>query len=241
MKWKQALFKGKTVWAGVTEDGAVFSSGGRTPIRYSERSGAKIYRAGSSGLRLQDGEAVELPSGVSPDAPKPSKKSSGLGSAKTRTEAQRKRAVEVASELVSSFSPTSVVCFTDGSCRGNPGPSGLGVVVKLPDGRVLTRSEFLGKGTNNIAELSALGVAIDTVVAAGVDDSVRVEILTDSKYAHGLLTQGWKAKANRELIESIREKVRNRGNIRFHWVAGHAGIPENEQADELANQAILNR
>ena len=49
---------------------------------------------------------------------------------------------------------------------------------------------------------------------------------------------GWKAKSNRELIMNIKQRMRNRGNIRLHWVAGHAGISQNERADELAVLAI---
>jgi ribonuclease HI len=241
MAWKHAMFKGKKVWAQVDESGEMLSAGGRTPIRYSPAAGAKIYKASSSNLKAVDGAVSELPDGA--DAPKgggrSSRASSGLGSAKTRTASQRVRAVQVAKDLVEGFPSESIVFFTDGSCRGNPGPAGSGVVMRLPSGEIRTRSEYLGTGTNNVAELTAISIAMDML-----EDTVEegpVQILTDSKYSHGVLALNWKAKANAELIKSIRRQLREHGNVHLHWVAGHAGIPENEQADELANMAIRGR
>ena len=88
----------------------------------------------------------------------PSKKStgSGYGSAGKRTQAQAAAARESAARLLQSFDPTSAVCFTDGACKGNPGPAGAGAVAKFPDGSVQERFEALGVATNNVGELSAI-------------------------------------------------------------------------------------
>mgnify|MGYP000108709904 CR=1 FL=1 len=65
-----------------------------------------------------------------------------------------------------------------------------------------------------------------------------VVVHTDSRYAWGLLTQGWKAKQNQELVEEIREVMMQFSNLRFVKVKGHAGHPENERADRLAVAAV---
>jgi ribonuclease HI len=180
---------------------------------------------------------VELPRGVSADAPKPKAGSSGFGSAGTRTKEQAAGAKAAAGELVASFAPDAPVCFTDGACQGNPGPCGAGAVVRLPDGRILERSKALGIGTNNVGELSAVGLALDLLDEAGVPRDLQVELLSDSKYARGVLAQGWKAKANVELIQALKKRLADR-KVRIHWVAGHVGIAENERADELANEGV---
>jgi ribonuclease HI len=130
----------------------------------------------------------------------------------------------------------AVVVYADGACSGNPGPAGLGVVVIDGPSRI-ERSEYLGRGTNNVAELTAVMRALEAVP----DRSRPVAIHTDSQYAIGVLSLGWKAKKNRELIEQIRQMLRERPDVRFVHVRGHSGIPLNERADELARQAITER
>lgn len=129
----------------------------------------------------------------------------------------------------------AVVVYTDGACTGNPGPMGIGVVL-LDDGKREEISEYLGHGTNNIAELTAIERALDLVGEAGRDRAVVVH--SDSSYSIGLLTAGWKAKANVELVERLRQKARQFRRLRFVKVAGHAGVPENERCDELARAAV---
>ena len=136
----------------------------------------------------------------------------------------------------SDIRPTSeaVQLWTDGACTGNPGPAGAGVLYRYGDDeRVL--SEYLGEGTNNIAELTAILRGLEMVS----DVSLPVDIMTDSSYCIGLLTKGWKAKANQELVARLRQKLVAFSDVRFIKVKGHAGIPENERADELAREAIV--
>ena len=238
MKWVEVDFKGKTVWAQVHATGNLVVEGGRVPIRYSDKAGAKVYRAGQANLLRGNSEPVALPDGVSADA-NPSKKaaSSGFGSAGKRTQAQAAAAKASARALVDGFDARAAVAFTDGACKGNPGPAGSGAVVKLPDGTVLERSLALGIATNNVGELSAIGLALDLLDEAGWPMADRTEICTDSKYTYGLLELGWKAKSNTELVGDLRARLEGR-RVRIHWVAGHVGIPENERADELANEGV---
>jgi ribonuclease HI len=239
MPWIRATFNENQVWVEIDETGRLRAEGGRVAMRYSDSAGAKIYRAGASRVtRMPDAQAEELPAGTSADAPKPARKgASGFGSAGTRTKEQAAGALAAASDLVASFAKDAVLCFTDGACQGNPGPCGAGAVVRLPDGRHLERSKALGIGTNNVGELSAVGLALDLLDEADVRPDVQVELMTDSKYTNGVLALGWKAKANLELITALRARLKKRP-VRIHWVAGHVGIPENERADELANEGV---
>ena len=98
-------------------------------------------------------------------------------------------------------------------------------------------SEYLGPGTNNIAELTAVLRGLDMV-----SDTARpVRVYTDSKYSIGVLSMNWKAKANVDLIGEIKDRIRAFRDVQFVKVAGHAGIPENERCDQLARNAITGR
>jgi len=240
MFWTRMKLRQQKVWAECDEEGALIQNGGRVSIRYSADENARVYQASARNLAPIAGEQERrsFPQGEVV-APSSSSRGQGLGSAKSRTEAQRERAVEVASELIASFPEESFLLFTDGSCQGNPGPAGVGVFLKSPEGELVEHRRFLGRATNNIAELSAILDAIE-LVEQRLEGEIwpPVKIMTDSQYARGVLTQNWKAKANKELVMSLREKLRMYPSISIHWVAGHAGIDENEQADRLANEAL---
>jgi ribonuclease HI len=134
--------------------------------------------------------------------------------------------------------PAAIVVYTDGACSGNPGPMGIGVVI-MDGGARKEISEFLGVGTNNIAELTAIERALDAIGERGDGAAERpVVVHADSSYAIGLLSLGWKAKANTELVERIRRKAARFPKLRFVKVEGHAGVAENERCDELARDAI---
>lgn len=242
MAWQRATFKGKQVWVEIDADGSPAATGGRVPMRYSDRSGAKVYRAGVSNVVLDsDAAPVALDEGVSADDKKAggrAKKGRGFGSAGSRTEGQKKAAAEAARELLAELGDDVVIAYTDGGCRGNPGPAGSGVVLQLIDGRRAEASLALGRATNNIAELTAIQVALELLDEAEVPPETRVAVLTDSGYSHGVLVRGWKAKANAELILGLRERLKSRPGVEIHWVAGHVGVAGNERADALANVGV---
>jgi ribonuclease HI len=123
--------------------------------------------------------------------------------------------------------------FTDGASSGNPGPSGIGVVLRFGK-HEKEISEYIGVTTNNIAELKA----IQTGLSALRNRNLPVRILTDSRYAYGVLVLGWKARANNELVESIKKTMNKFKDLEIVKVKGHAGDEGNERADFLATSAI---
>lgn len=133
-----------------------------------------------------------------------------------------------------------VIIYTDGSSRGNPGPGGYGVVLKYGKHRK-ELSEGYRKTTNNRMELLAVIKGLEALTRDGLD----VTIYSDSKYVIDSVTKGWlwgwikkdfKDKKNRDLWKRFIPAY-NRHKVKFKWVKGHAGIPENERCDLLAVQS----
>jgi len=122
--------------------------------------------------------------------------------------------------------------YADGSCHGNPGPAGCGVVLICGTSKKEI-SKDIGFATNNIAEISAVVLGIE---ALHRPKRCNVTLYTDSQYVEGLLVKGWKAKANTGLVEHTRSLVAKLQFLRVVKVIGHNGNKFNERADELANQ-----
>ncbi len=119
----------------------------------------------------------------------------------------------------------------------------MGIGVVFIDGAQRREvGDYLGIGTNNIAELTAIERGLDLAApAVDKDPSRRVRIYSDSAYSIGLLEKNWKAKANQELVARLRRRLTAFPRVEFVKVAGHAGVPENERCDELARRAITRR
>ena len=208
-------FKGQVVWVRADDAGRpVLDGDGRAEMKYRE-SDAKSYRPYPTNLLPDDSP----PAGAAPAESEP---------------APKKRATRA--KPTSSSGPALEI-WTDGACSGNPGPMGIGVVV-IDGPQRKEKGEYLGVGTNNIAELTAIARGVDMAGAAA--DSHRLRVYTDSSYAIGVLSKGWKAKANQELIAKIKRRLAPL-NIEFVKVSGHAGVPENVRCDELARGAITGR
>lgn len=137
-----------------------------------------------------------------------------------------------------------VEIFTDGACRGNPGPGGWGALLRYGD---VEREIFGGDPdtTNNRMELQA---AIEGLKA--LSSRCRVTLTTDSVYVkngittwlHGWKKKGWKTAArkpvkNVDLWQALDEQ-NQRHNVEWLWIKGHSGHRENEMADQLANRGI---
>lgn len=140
--------------------------------------------------------------------------------------------------------PPKILIYSDGACSGNPGPGGWGAVLisgkhrkEISGGEVLT--------TNNRMELLAAISALEALKKRS-----EVALYTDSAYVkngitgwvHGWKKNGWrtadkKPVKNVELWQAL-DALRNKHDVEWHWLKGHAGHPENERADELARQAM---
>jgi len=127
--------------------------------------------------------------------------------------------------------------FTDGASSGNPGPGGYGVILRSGQ-HYKELSEGFRKTTNNRMELLAVIKGLEAIKLPKQD----VTIFSDSKYVidaiekrwvHGWVTKGFKGKKNKDLWLRYVE-ISKIHNIKFNWVRGHNGHPENERCDELA-------
>lgn len=127
-----------------------------------------------------------------------------------------------------------IIVFTDGASRGNPGPSGIGIVLTI-NGKKKKYKKYIGNGTNNIAELNAVKEAISLLLPFR---DRKIVIYTDSSYVIGVLTKNWKLKANKELITEIKQKLALFFDLELKKVEAHLGIGDNETAHQLANEAI---
>lgn len=139
-----------------------------------------------------------------------------------------------------------VLIFTDGACRGNPGPGGWGALLRFgKHEKILSGAE--DHTTNNRMELMGAIQAL-----AALSEPCRIELYTDSKYVqqgisewiHGWKKRNWQ-KADKSAVKNAdlwrqldQETLRH--EISWHWVKGHSGHPENDLVDSIANQAIDN-
>ncbi len=207
-------FKGEQVWVRADESGRpLLDAEGRAEMKYRETD-TKSYRP--------------APVNLIPDG-------GGSASRPVEATARRRPAAESAKKTAPTPRGGAVEIWTDGACSGNPGPMGIGVVV-IDGAARREKGEYLGVGTNNIAELTAIERGIDLVG----DTGRRMRVYTDSSYAIGVLGKGWKAKANQELIARIKRRLAPL-DVEFVKVSGHAGVPENERCDELARDAVTSR
>ena len=135
----------------------------------------------------------------------------------------------------------TVEIFTDGACRGNPGPGGWAALLRSSGGREREISGGESLTTNNRMELTA---AIEALNA--LNKPCRVELHSDSQYLrdgitrwihdwrrNGWRTAGRKPVKNADLWERLVE-AESRHDVKWHWVRGHSGHPENERVDALA-------
>ncbi len=138
----------------------------------------------------------------------------------------------------------AVAIYTDGACKGNPGPGGWGALL-VAGGR---EKEIFGgerDTTNNRMELTAVIRALESLTRAS-----EVALYTDSQYVkngietwiHGWKRNGWKT-ADRKPVKNADlwrelDALAAQHHVRWHWVRGHDGHPENERADALANRGV---
>ena len=203
--WKRMSFKGNKVWVETDPNGNLMVEKEKVLIKYNLKQDYE-YRVKPESLKSVD-QAV-------PARKKPSKPSKKTGDD-------------------TSLPDNCIKIYTDGASSGNPGPSGIGILF-IHEENKKEISQYIGTATNNIAELTAIKVALEELKR--VDLPVR--IFSDSSYAIGLLTKNWKPKKNQVLIFEIRALISKFFDLAFIKVKGHSGIKENEVADFLATSAI---
>ena len=134
--------------------------------------------------------------------------------------------------------------YTDGACRGNPGIGGWGAILQY-ESSIKEINGFKKETTNNIMELTAVIEALKQL-----NRSCNIIITTDSNYVKNGITKwihnwklnGWKT-ANKKPVKNKKfwielDELSNQHQIKWEWIKGHSGHPENERADTLANLAI---
>ncbi|MAN34944.1 MAG: ribonuclease HI [Candidatus Marinimicrobia bacterium] len=138
-----------------------------------------------------------------------------------------------------------IYIYTDGACKGNPGPGGWGALLKYKEHKKEING-FSKNTTNNIMELTAV---IESLLI--IKQKSNITIITDSNYVKDGITKwianwknkGWKTSnkkpvKNKDLWKKL-DDLSNNHKIKWEWVRGHTGNPGNERADQLANEAII--
>ncbi len=216
INWLRMQFKDNKVWVAAGGDGRPKIRDGKVLIKYQLDQDYE-YWVKPANLRPLEGGEVTKKSGA-------------------KQSARRNRSCRSAERAQEPASGDQVRIFTDGASSGNPGPSGIGVVLEYGD-HTKEISQYIGKSTNNIAELEAIRAGLLELKVKNLP----VRIYTDSSYAHGVLTLGWKPKKNQDVIAAILQLMREFCDVKLIKVRGHAGHRQNERADNLARSAITDK
>ena len=217
MKWKRMMFKGCKIYAQVNGNGNLLTQKGMVEIKYQLHQDMK-YLARATSVKEIDEDFL--------------RKMKTARTKKKNTLEKKK----LSPNLLNNQDEDSIAVFTDGACEGNPGPAGIGILLQYRKHKKEV-SRFIGRGTNNIAELTAIKVALQEIK----DPHLPVSIFTDSAYCHGVLGGSWKARKNQKLIKEIKKEMKRFPHLNLIKVEGHKGIEGNEIANQLAQQALCKK
>lgn len=214
--WKRMAFKGNKVWMALDEKQQPVEKNGKLLIKYQVDQEYEYW--------------VHKESVAPVSQLKQEKKTGAAGKKREKHKNDDKKII---AGLKEELPDEAVLVFTDGASSGNPGPSGIGVLLLYRENEK-SISQYIGQATNNIAELKA----IQTGLLEIKNKTLPVRLFTDSGYAYGVLSLGWKARKNTELIQAIKKIMATFRDLKLVKIKGHAGVPENEKADKLAVAAI---
>ncbi|MEW5908334.1 MAG: ribonuclease H [Thermodesulfobacteriota bacterium] len=210
-EWKRAIFKKHKVWVAHGTSGAPLIKAGKVRIKYQldQEHEYWVHPIGISPIPHEGAPSEDT------DSPDPNivrnRYPSGL-KGKEKTESEE-----------------AIHIYADGASSGNPGPAGIGVLIRYKD-REKEISKSLGTATNNVAELEAIKAGLLSLTSF----TKPVRVYTDSSYAVGTLTLGWKIRKNRELIAVIKSVMARFHDLKIVHVRGHSGDEGNERAHALA-------
>lgn len=129
--------------------------------------------------------------------------------------------------------------FTDGSSLGNPGPGGYCAIIKTPSKKIVVKGGEV-QTTNNRMEMSA-AIAALYYLRKNLPKLKECAVYSDSILLVNTIKQNWKKKKNTDLWEKLIRLIFEFDKIEWHWVKGHAGHPENTEADKIAVKEALKR
>jgi ribonuclease HI len=232
MPWARRRYRGNKVWVEVDgADAPVLDARGLARLRYKPEDEQRTYSVRPSEVHAVDDAAAAPP----PVPVRRPPRARAEAAPPPPEDADAGESIDPGDD-VPALAGLEVHAWTDGAASGNPGPAGLGVVLLFREHRKEV-SRYLGETTNNVAELTALLVALRLVKRR--DLPVRVHV--DSSYAIGVATGAMRAKANAALVDEIRAEARGFPDLRFVKVSAHSGVEHNERADALARLAIKRR
>ena len=214
-EWVRKLFKGNKVWMATNQNGNPLTDKNKVLIKYQLDQEHEYW------VKADQIHDIDLTSSIKEKPRNHPSKNKKLRPKTGQSDVQIKH------------EDGTINIYTDGASSGNPGPSGIGIIMEY--GRHQREiSRYIGDTTNNVAEL----MAVKTALLELKRKDIPVKLYTDSKYVYSLLMEGWKAKKNLDLVNSIKQLMSQFSALEIIKVKGHAGIDGNEKADQLATQAI---
>ena len=216
--WQRMWFKENKVWVATDSNGRPISKDSKVLIKYQIKQDYEYWVNKKNVRPLDSPPPTSLHPKKSQNQKKKVRKGKKAAAGTPWNEAEYK---------------DKICLFTDGASSGNPGPSGIGVLLRYGE-HEKEISKYIGNATNNIAELNAIKVGLSSLKHTDIP----VRLFTDSNYAYGLLGLNWKPKKNQELVGSIKKIMARFKDLQIIKVKGHSGHQGNERADYLATASV---